>query len=156
MTTRERCPLEWCEFPMPHEHDQGTCGPAPIMVAQSVIEIPAQGITLGAGVVVHHYDIEKHAESYNDGYADAVSQGLADDPTLAADWLAQQRAEAWAEGYAHGHQQACPGGCTHGVARNPYGSTPELCNGRDPAYPGTCPMPKGHPGGCFDDAEVDA
>lgn len=41
---------------------------------------------------VHHHDVENHAKSYNEGYQDAVTQGLADDPSLAADWLAEHDA----------------------------------------------------------------
>lgn len=51
----------------------------------------------GAIVHVHHYDIEKHAEHYNEGFADAVAQGLADDPTKAQEWLARDRARERAE-----------------------------------------------------------
>jgi hypothetical protein len=36
---------------------------------------------------VHHHDIEHHARSYNEGYDAAITQGLADDPTLADDWF---------------------------------------------------------------------
>jgi hypothetical protein len=36
---------------------------------------------------VHHHDIEHHARSYNEGYDAAITQGLADYPTLADDWL---------------------------------------------------------------------
>jgi hypothetical protein len=32
---------------------------------------------------VHHHDIEHHARSFNEGYEAAVTQGLADVPTLA-------------------------------------------------------------------------
>jgi len=38
--------------------------------------------------VIHvHHDTEAHARSFNEGYEAAVTQGLADDPTLADDWL---------------------------------------------------------------------
>ena len=46
-------------------------------------------------VHVHHHDIEHHARSFNEGYETAVTQGLADDPTLADDWLNAKLAEAW-------------------------------------------------------------
>lgn len=36
------------------------------------------------------------------------------------------------------------------------GEKAEACGGLDPYYPGTCPMPKGHSGGCFNDPETDA
>ena len=32
----------------------------------------------------------------------------------------------------------------------------ECCNGRDPGYEGTCPLPLNHQGGCFGDPWVDA
>lgn len=47
----------------------------------------------GEVVEVHHYDIEKHAESFNEGYEAAMAQHLADHPTLAEDWL-QEKVEA--------------------------------------------------------------
>ena len=50
-------------------------------------------------VHVHHYDIEHHARSFNEGYTAAVTQGLADDPTLADDWLQEKIREAKAEGW---------------------------------------------------------
>lgn len=37
-------------------------------------------------------DMEQHARSFNEGYETAVAQGLADDPTLAGDWLAERDA----------------------------------------------------------------
>lgn len=52
-------------------------------------------------VHVHHHDIEHHARSFNQGYEAAVTQGLADDPTLADDWFQEKireaKAEAWDE-----------------------------------------------------------
>ena len=49
-------------------------------------------------VWVHHADMEGHATSWNEGYEAAVAQGLADDPTLAQEWLESRddriRAEA--------------------------------------------------------------
>jgi len=50
-------------------------------------------------VRVHHHDIENHARSFNEGYTAAVTQGLADDPTLADDWLQEKIREAKAEGW---------------------------------------------------------
>lgn len=44
-------------------------------------------------VVEHHMDIEAHARSFNEGFETAVAQGLADDPALAAEWLAQHDRE---------------------------------------------------------------
>lgn len=32
----------------------------------------------------------------------------------------------------------------------------ERCNGRDPGYEGTCPLPLNHPEGCFNDPWADA
>lgn len=49
-------------------------------------------------VVVHvHHDTEAHARSFNEGYERAVTQGLADDPTLADDWLQEKLREARAK-----------------------------------------------------------
>lgn len=51
---------------------------------------------------VHHHDIEAHARSYNEGYEAAVTQGLADDPAAADDWLQvkldEVKADVWDEG----------------------------------------------------------
>lgn len=50
---------------------------------------------------VHHHDIEHHARSFNEGYEAAVTQGLADDPSLADDWFQEKireaKAAAWEE-----------------------------------------------------------
>lgn len=43
-------------------------------------------------------DMEVRAELFNEGYEAAMAQHLADDPTLADDWLREQRALAWDEG----------------------------------------------------------
>lgn len=48
-------------------------------------------------VHVHHHDIEAHARSFNEGYEAAVTQGLADDPSLADDWLQAKLREARAQ-----------------------------------------------------------
>lgn len=59
---------------------------------------------------VHHHDIEKRAEHFNEGYEAAVSQGLADDPSLADDWLQEKlreaQAEAWTAGWESGWDDA--------------------------------------------------
>lgn len=48
--------------------------------------------------VIHvHHDTEAHARSFNEGYEAAVSQGLADDPMLASEWLEGKLREAKAE-----------------------------------------------------------
>lgn len=49
-------------------------------------------------VQVHHHDIEHHARSFNEGYETAMAQELADDPTIAQDWLDEKLAAAWDEG----------------------------------------------------------
>lgn len=46
---------------------------------------------------VHHHDIEHHARSFNEGYEAAVTQGLADDPSLADEWFQGQLREARAQ-----------------------------------------------------------
>lgn len=51
-------------------------------------------------IPVHHHDIEHHAGSFNEGYEVAVTQGLADDPTLADDWFQGKLREARAEALA--------------------------------------------------------
>lgn len=49
-------------------------------------------------VVIHvAHDTEAHARSFNEGYETAIAQGLADDPTLAQDWLDAKLADAKAE-----------------------------------------------------------
>jgi hypothetical protein len=53
----------------------------------------------GATAVIHvAHDTEAHARSYNEGYDAAVTQGLADDPTLADDWLQDKLRTAAAAG----------------------------------------------------------
>lgn len=48
--------------------------------------------------VIHvHHDVEAHARSFNEGYEAAVTQGLADDPSLADDWLQAKLREAKVE-----------------------------------------------------------
>lgn len=49
-------------------------------------------------VHVHHHDIEDHAASFNEGYETAMAQHVADDPTVAQDWLVEQKAAAWSAG----------------------------------------------------------
>lgn len=46
---------------------------------------------------VHHHDIEHHALSFNEGYEAAVTQGLANDPSLADDWFQDKIREAKAQ-----------------------------------------------------------
>jgi hypothetical protein len=47
-------------------------------------------------------DPEAFARGFNTGYEAAVSQGLADDPTLADEWLQEKLSEARREGAAAG------------------------------------------------------
>lgn len=56
--------------------------------------------------VVHCEDAESRARHFNEGYEAAMAQQLADDPTLAEDWLEEQRAKAWDEGRASGFSRA--------------------------------------------------
>ncbi|GIG27167.1 hypothetical protein [Cellulomonas denverensis] len=44
-------------------------------------------------VRMHYGDSEAHAAWFNEGFETAVTQGLADDPALAADWLAEREAQ---------------------------------------------------------------
>lgn len=48
-------------------------------------------------VIIHHGDPDTYAAACNEGFETAVAQGLADDPTLAYDWLQQKLREAQAE-----------------------------------------------------------
>jgi hypothetical protein len=45
-------------------------------------------------IVLHTCDSEAYAAAWNDGYESAVTQGLADDPTLADDWFQEKLREA--------------------------------------------------------------
>ncbi|AYN55820.1 hypothetical protein PP635_gp41 [Arthrobacter phage Auxilium] len=45
-------------------------------------------------IMVHTCDSEAYAAAWNDGYEAAVTQGLADDPTLADDWFQGKLREA--------------------------------------------------------------
>lgn len=86
-----------------------------------------------AGVIeVHHHDIEQHAVSFNEGYEAAMAQHLADDPSVAQDWLDENLAEAWDKGHESGywngrqsssilpHDHEGPMGIDHAKANNPY------------------------------------
>ena len=56
--------------------------------------------------VIHvHHDTEAHARSFNEGYEAAVTQGLADDPTLADDWFQAKLREARAQALENAAQQ---------------------------------------------------
>lgn len=48
-------------------------------------------------IMVHTCDSEYYASAWNDGYETAVAQGLADDPSLASDWLDEKIRTAKAE-----------------------------------------------------------
>ena len=67
---------------------------------------------------VHHHDIEHHAASFNEGYEAAMAQHLADDPSLAEDWLNTKLADAWDKGFYAGYADGTDTGPT-GPA-NPY------------------------------------
>jgi hypothetical protein len=78
-------------------------------------------------------DTETRARIWNEGYEAAMAQHLADDPSLADDWLNEQKAKAWDEGYAAGSddQPECTtpcGACMDclygGITLNPYRATP--------------------------------
>jgi hypothetical protein len=75
-------------------------------LAREVVEAAAPYMLIH----VHHHDIEKHAESYNEGYDAAVTHGLADDPTLADDWFQEKIREAKAEAWDEGVDWAWDGG----------------------------------------------
>lgn len=93
-----QCAADACEFQCPD--------PATDAFAQHQADMLAAAGLLATNepivVEVHHHDIEKLAEWFNEGYETAVAQGLADDPTLAADWLAEHdrevAARAWDQG----------------------------------------------------------
>jgi len=72
-------------------------------------------------VHVHHHDIEHHAESFNEGFETAVAQGLADDPTLAQEWLAERLAQerAAALGEAADEAEAIDADAQHAAAVAP-------------------------------------
>ena len=53
-------------------------------------------------------DPEAHARSYNEGYEAAVTQGLADDPSLAGEWLDGKLAVAFAYGWREGRGVPTP------------------------------------------------
>lgn len=60
--------------------------------------IRAQAMEDTTVIHVHsHHDIEAHARIYNEGYDAAVTQGLADDPSLADDWFQGKIREARAD-----------------------------------------------------------
>lgn len=51
-------------------------------------------------IMVHTCDSEAYAAAWNDGYESAVTQGLADDPSLADDWFQEKLREARAKALA--------------------------------------------------------
>ena len=55
-------------------------------------------IELPEMVHVHHHDMEAHAASFNEGYEAAMAQHIALDPSVAQDWLVEQKAAAWTAG----------------------------------------------------------
>ena len=64
-----------------------------------------------APTVIHvHHDTEAHARSFNEGYEAAVTQGLADDPTLADDWFQDKLREARAQALEDAADIAAEGG----------------------------------------------
>lgn len=65
----------------------------PPEVATRILEAAAPHML----VTVHHHDIEHHARSFNEGYETAMAQELAEDPTIAQDWLDEKLTEAKAE-----------------------------------------------------------
>jgi hypothetical protein len=52
-------------------------------------------------------DTETRARIWNEGYEAAMAQHLADDPSVADDWLNEQKAKAWDEGYQIGKRDHC-------------------------------------------------
>ena len=63
-------------------------------IASEVLAANGYGKLEEATVIHVHHDIEAHARSYNEGYDAAVTQGLADDPSLADDWFQDKIREA--------------------------------------------------------------
>jgi hypothetical protein len=95
---------------------------ASAMQARAAIEAAAPYMVIH----IHHHDIEAHATSRNEGYEAAVTQGLADDPSLADDWfqekLREAKATAWDEGWdTLAGFDSRPGGP---YPANPYRTTP--------------------------------
>lgn len=70
--------------------------------AQHIVDGMREAVLGGPGyapqmITVHHHDLEAHATSYNEGYAAAVAQHLAPDPTTALEWLDRHDAEVKAD-----------------------------------------------------------
>lgn len=81
-------------FPHPVPRDEPPLGTVlNHRATRSKIELPT---TMPTVVHVHH-DTEAHIRSFNEGYEAAVTQGLADDPTLADDWFQEKLRAAKAE-----------------------------------------------------------
>lgn len=76
-----------------YEVTEPVTGAAPEPDLVDVGEALKVALRAGAVVHVHHHDIERHAEWFNEGYETAVTQGLADDPTKAEEWLERHDAE---------------------------------------------------------------
>lgn len=66
-------------------------------ITRAALEAAAAHMPQQVAVIHGGQDMEEHARSFNEGYEAAVTQGLADDPTLAGDWLDAKLAEAKVE-----------------------------------------------------------
>lgn len=73
-------------------------GASATILRELVARIDRDSSSRLAPTVIHvHHDTEAHARSFNDGYEAAVTQGLADDPSLADDWFQEKLREAKAQ-----------------------------------------------------------
>lgn len=91
-----------CDYPAPF---------TPADVAALVAEVERLRAVVPV-IHVHHHDIEHHAASFNEGYEAAMAQHLADDPSLAEDWLNAKLAGAWVEGFRAGYADGTDTGPT--------------------------------------------
>jgi len=76
----KRCTCGWWGQPLGNNFDQD-------MLKHQTDALAVAGFGKGTHVTVTPCDPEAYARGHNDGFDVAVAQGLADDPTLADDWL---------------------------------------------------------------------
>lgn len=76
----KRCTCGWWGQPLGNNFEQD-------MLNHQADALAVAGFGQGTRVTITPCDPEAYARGHNDGYEAAIAQGLADDPTLADDWL---------------------------------------------------------------------
>lgn len=95
--------------------------PVGLAEIEAILEAAAPHMPQQVSVIHGGHDAESHARSFNEGYETAKAQDLADDPSLAQDWLAEKLAGAWERGRDAEFQRSV---MKRQTDRNPYRPTP--------------------------------